>query len=187
MSLRCTSVDVGKFDLGNDAFDSCVVALGDNKDFPTRESAVYCLGSIGVSTECSQCWGNAYNDFKTCFIGTCEFTLTTSVDTQLSNNCINCLIDFRDAYYTDGFICDAQLQALPADGTLGEIIAPQIQKWLAISLNRPASLPADPADTVDTDSTASQTSSLSKSAPRPSVRSITLGIFIIATTLFTMG
>jgi hypothetical protein len=127
MSLVCTSADITTFIPIIDRYDDCIAATPDDPYFPTGKSVKTCMEALDVSTECAQCWGNVYDDFKSCFFDTCEFSLDTPIDTQLVQTCIDCLINFREAYYNDNHMCDVLIADLPTGS--GEMIAAQTLKW----------------------------------------------------------
>jgi|LauGreDrversion4_2_1035121.scaffolds.fasta_scaffold700216_1 hypothetical protein len=127
MSLTCSSADVTSFTTNSAALQTCVAQAQGTDIFPSGSAVQTCMESITVSTECGQCWGNLYGDFKSCFVDTCDFNPETPLDAQLPQGCIDCLANIGTSYYLNNDICGVALADVPSGS--GATIAEQVSKW----------------------------------------------------------
>jgi hypothetical protein len=215
MTDACITVDVANLVLMKDTINTCLVALVDEPALMSMSigSALYLCISNFVNEVCGFCLRDVYDEFRRCFIDTCNLSMDTPNGTQLGQDCDDCLQNFRNMYFYDFRLCNVHVDYFPGhSGNYGEMIAALTPAWPYLPSPYPTtSYPSSDPGSDTANSTGSYTGSYNDSytdsytsfytgkedttagevavdttkSANTSVRSITIAAFVFAIVMFS--
>ena len=181
--FTCAASDLSVFTSAEVTLGNCIASSMESQQpssssasvFPSGQVIRTCMQAAGVSTECSQCWGNIFDGVKTCYIDTCGFDVTSdqppSGITQPSQACIDCLTNWSNQFAnSQSSVCGFDVTQM---GGMGENIRNQMGDWM-------------PRGDSNVTTTSAPTTTGKSTFTTVSLRSITTSIFIFTLLIVSM-
>lgn len=124
----CTTGDIEIFNApAGAALNTCIVTAQGDAMFPTAAQVQTCLDSAGISAGCSECWGNIFGDFKSCFIDICDLSVDTPLDAELPAGCADCLGNLASKANANDSVCGLTPSQVSTDAAV--TVTTQLQRW----------------------------------------------------------
>jgi len=161
----CVSSDLTVLTNSNTTISNCIEQslTGGSAVFPAGSVIQTCMNTAGVSTGCSQCWANLFDNVKGCIMDTCGLGAAISAGqppsmTQPSQPCIDCLTNMSNQFNPGATICGINPDAMGGMDALRNEVGNLLPR--------------------DGNSTTSTTSGKSAATTTLSLRSITTTLFV---------
>jgi hypothetical protein len=89
--VSCNSIDYDAFAVNATALNECLINANNGTTYLSGDGIQGCIQSTGASTDCVACWKNTFDEINACFENTCLIDKTTSIESELTQECIDCL------------------------------------------------------------------------------------------------
>jgi hypothetical protein len=161
----CVSSDITALKNSETSLTNCVdsAMAGGSAMIPAGSVIQNCMNTAGISTGCSQCWANLFDNVKVCIMDTCGLAAAMASEgqppsmTKPSQPCIDCLTNLSNNFETT--MCGINPTEM---GVMGDAVRNQVGNLLPRDGN---------STTITTTGKSAATTTLS-------LRSITTTLFV---------
>lgn len=121
----CSSGDLALILNSTSTLQTCLNQASSSALFPTGSGAQQCMSSVGVSSGCSSCWGNFFNETYTCVVNECNSNLNPDQTSATFGPCTSCAETLGNQYDLAESVCGFS----GTENELGQLIS-EILQWL---------------------------------------------------------